>query len=108
MLNISEMFYTNAKNVSAEDQTFTEVELTSLRKIIDDTGKWLADAQKEEGALARHLTPTQLTLKNLSEKITALDREVKYMLNKARLATPKKKKKAEEPKVGGNSCPTLC
>jgi len=33
----------------------------------------------------------KLTLKSIAEKMGALDREVKYMLNKARITPPKKK-----------------
>ncbi|XP_054166732.1 hypoxia up-regulated protein 1-like [Oppia nitens] len=97
MLNISQMFYTGATNVSDDDQIFTEVELNTLKKLIDETKTWVDTSVHEQSKLAKHETP-KLTLKSIAEKIAALDREVKYMLNKARI-TPPKRKPTEKPET---------
>lgn len=90
MLNISEMFYSGATNVSEEDQIFTEVELTTLNKLIVETKTWIVSTSEEQDKLAKNVAP-KLTLKSIAEKIALLDREVKYMLNKARITPPKRK-----------------
>ena len=101
MLNITEMFYSNAINVTQEDQIFTEVELTALRKLVDDTQEWIVNGETEQALLPKSENPPKLTLRNIAEKMQTLDREVKYLLNKARLAPPKKKEtKNETEKVG--------
>ena len=90
MLNISEMFYGGAMNVSEEDQIFTDVELTTLNKLIVETKTWMITSEEDQDKLAKNETP-KLTLKSIAEKIALLDREVKYMLNKARITPPKRK-----------------
>lgn len=97
MLNITEMFYANAINVTEEDQVFTEIELNALRKLIDDTQEWLVTGEIEQDSTAKSDNPPKLTLRNIGEKMQTLDREVKYLLNKARLAPPKKKETKKEP-----------
>lgn len=96
ILNISDMFHNNAINVSDEDQIFTQVELTNLRKLVDDTQTWMTEAEAEQATLPKNVNPIKLTLRAIGEKITALDREVKYLLNKARVAPPKKKAKKDD------------
>lgn len=45
-------------------------------------------------------SPPKMTIKLIGEKVANLDREVKYLLNKARFAQPlKKKAEKEKPKV---------
>jgi hypoxia up-regulated 1 len=90
MLNISEIFFNGAKNVSEEEQIFSEVELNVLKKLIDDTKAWVDLNVGEQNKLAKSDSP-KLTLKMIAEKIASLDREVKYLLNKARITPPKKK-----------------
>lgn len=100
ILNISDMFHTNAINVSEDEQIFSQIELANLRKIIDDTQSWMEDAETEQAALPKNVNPNKLTLRAIAEKISALDREVKYLLNKARITPPKKKPiKVEEEEV---------
>lgn len=99
ILNISQMFYANAKKSGDEDQIFTEVELNNLQKLCDETHAWMVESVAEQESLPANANPNKLTLRAIAEKIAALDREVKYLLNKARLAPPKKKKEDELPKV---------
>lgn len=98
ILNISDMFHSNAINMSEDDQVFSQVELTNLRVLVDETQTWMEESVKEQALLPANVNPTKLTLRAIAEKIAALDREVKYLLNKARVTPPKKKPKKEESK----------
>lgn len=95
MLNISRVFYEGAKNLSEEDQMFTEVELSTLETLIKETEEWKKNSEKEQATLPLYERP-KLTVRAIAEKLASLDREVKYLLNKARIATPKKKKETEK------------
>ncbi|KAG8199551.1 hypothetical protein JTE90_009392 [Oedothorax gibbosus] len=97
MLNISDVFLGQARNVSVDDQVFTDVEMKTLENLIADTRKWLVDTLQEQNALTLSQTP-KLTVKSIGEKLAGLDREVKYLLNKARFAQPLKKKTEKEKK----------
>ncbi|XP_015795226.1 hypoxia up-regulated protein 1 [Tetranychus urticae] len=90
ILNISRMFYEGALNTSAEDQIFTEVEITTLGKLVKETEVWLGEAVSEQERIPRFETP-KLLVRNIQEKIVTLDREVKYLINKARTTPPKPK-----------------
>lgn len=90
MLNIADMFHTNAMNVSKDEQIFSDVELSTLRKLIDDTKTWMDDQIREQDLLPRTANPS-LTVRIIVEKTMLVDREVKYLLNKARITPPKKK-----------------
>lgn len=95
MLNISQLFMHSARNVSEEDQIFTEVEMKTLENLIAETKQWLRDSIKEQNAIPLSESP-KLTVKLLGEKVATLDREVKYLINKARFAQPLKKKTQEK------------
>lgn len=107
ILNISDMFHSNAINMSEDDQVFSQVELTNLRVLVDETQTWMEESVKEQALLPANVNPTKLTLRAIAEKIAALDREVKYLLNKARVTPPKKKPKKEESKKDDNSTDPL-
>lgn len=76
MLNISMTFLDTSKNIPEDQQYFTEVELTTLEKLVKETLKW-----RNEKLAAQEKTPlTQapvLTVRMIAEKLDALDREVK-------------------------------
>nr|CAD7592318.1 unnamed protein product [Timema genevievae] len=94
MINSSTNFLAGARNVTAqapEGGMFTPVELDTLDRVIKETKEW---KQKMEGEQAA-LTPTEnpkLTVKLITEKMAVLDREVKYLVNKAKIWRPKKSK----------------
>uniref|UniRef100_A0A1W7RAF8 Hypoxia up-regulated protein 1 n=1 Tax=Hadrurus spadix TaxID=141984 RepID=A0A1W7RAF8_9SCOR len=94
MLNMSNLFLTNALKIPKEEQIFTEVEINTLEKLINETENWKSENEKEQIKTPLNETP-KLTIKAIAEKIAALDREVKYLLNKARFAIPKTKNKSE-------------
>ncbi|VDK76001.1 unnamed protein product [Litomosoides sigmodontis] len=90
MFNHTEMFLLLAQNLT-ETEVFTEVEVNTLSKLLDETKDWLT-AKME---LQNKLKPTDLPALPVSEgkeKLMSLDREVKYLLNKMKFAKPKLKK----------------
>ncbi|XP_070699725.1 hypoxia up-regulated protein 1 [Pempheris klunzingeri] len=94
MLNTSSFFLRSAKLIPEDDQIFTEVELNMLEKVINDTTTW-----KNETVAAQEKRSTKerpiLLSKDIESKLALLDREVNYLLNKAKFAKPKAKAKAK-------------
>ncbi|CAG9820162.1 unnamed protein product [Phaedon cochleariae] len=95
LLNQSSLFLENAKNATkanSERDIFTDVEVETLSKVIIDTTQWRDDAVKEQDSTQKH-EPVKLTVKMIVDKMAALDREVKYLVSKAKLWKPKKVEK---------------
>ncbi|CAL8268445.1 unnamed protein product [Merluccius merluccius] len=94
MLNTSSYFLRSARMIPEDDQIFSEVELKTLEKVINDTTTW----KNETVAAQEKRSPTErpvLLSKELEAKLGLLDREVNYLLNKAKFAKPKPKPKAK-------------
>ncbi|XP_051895796.1 hypoxia up-regulated protein 1 [Pristis pectinata] len=91
MLNHSTIFLKGAKLLPEDDQIFTEVELNTLEKVITETTTWKNTTVKEQNNLPSTETPILLS-KDIEAKLALLDREVKYLLNKAKFAKPKPRK----------------
>lgn len=102
MLNGSVQFLERAKNLTKstnpEKDIFTDVEIETLQTLIVETEQW-RDKQVEEQEKLKNFEPVKLTVKSISEKMAALDREVKYLVNKLKLWKPKKTEKPKEDKV---------
>ena len=102
MVNGSEHFLATAKNLSSDPEkgdVFTEKEITDLQKAISEVLEWREKEIAAQDKLARN-EPVRLTVKALTDKMSYLDREVKYLVNKiknwrpkATTEKPKKKKK---------------
>lgn len=97
VLNGSSLFLKDARNVTTakleaeESWVFTEVELNTLEKLIKETGDWLVKMEKEQAEQKLSESP-KMSIKSIAEKITILDREVKYLVNKAKIWRPPKSK----------------
>lgn len=97
VLNGSSTFLKDARNVTAakleaeESWVFTEIELNTLEKQIKETGEWLTKMEKEQAEQKRSEAP-KMSIKSISDKINNLDREVKYLVNKAKIWRPPKAK----------------
>lgn len=106
MLNHSSHFLISAKNLTKsanpEKDVFTDVEISTLEKLINDTTEWRDKAVKEQKELKPN-EPIKLTVKMLMDKMAALDREVKYLVNKIKMWRPKKIEKPAEEKNSGGS-----
>lgn len=98
MLNNSQEFLRRAKNLTKEanpdNDVFTEVEIGLLEKKIDETETWLNTSIKEQDELKKN-EDIKLTVDSIREKMSNLDREVKYLLNKMKIWRPKKTVKKE-------------
>lgn len=75
MLNISMGFMENSKGLPEDQQVFTEVELTTLEKLVGETFAWREKKLAEQQSTPLNQAPV-LTVRQIAEKIDALDREV--------------------------------
>ncbi|XP_078538329.1 hypoxia up-regulated protein 1 isoform X2 [Lissotriton helveticus] len=98
LLNHSSIFLKGARMIPEADQIFTEVELATLEKVINETWTWKNQTVAEQGKLAPSEKPVLLS-KDIELKLGMLDREVQYLLNKAKFAKPKPKKDKEKSKA---------
>ncbi|KAM9348297.1 hypoxia up-regulated protein 1 [Symphorus nematophorus] len=94
MLNTSSFFLKSAKLIPEDDQIFTEVELNMLEKVINETTTWKNETVAEQEKRSAKERPILLS-KDIESKLALLDREVNYLLNKAKFAKPKAKAKAK-------------
>ncbi|XP_034745411.1 hypoxia up-regulated protein 1 isoform X1 [Etheostoma cragini] len=94
MLNTSSFFLRSAKLIPEDDQIFTEVELNMLEKVINETMTWKNETEAEQAKRSPTERPVLLS-KDIESKLALLDREVNYLLNKAKFAKPKAKAKAK-------------
>ncbi|XP_065307451.1 hypoxia up-regulated protein 1 isoform X2 [Dermacentor albipictus] len=96
MLNASEVYLSAITGL--QDQVFTPVEIETLSRIINETKDWQVEQVRIQEQTPLHEAP-KVTLRMIFEKIQLLDRETKYLLNKAQRAPPPKQttKKPETP-----------
>ncbi|XP_063292387.1 hypoxia up-regulated protein 1 isoform X2 [Pelobates fuscus] len=97
LLNHSTIFLKSARMIPEDDQIFTDVELNTLEKLIKDTWVWKNETLAEQAKLRPTEKPVLLS-KDIEMKLGALDREVQYLLNKAKFSKPKPKKKSNTTK----------
>lgn len=98
MINGSSSFLHKAMEAPVEERLFTDADVKSMDKLIIDTQKWLED--KEDAQAETPLTePPKLTLTAIGEKMGAMDREIKYLVNKAKIAKAKRDREAAEAKI---------
>ncbi|CAN9501396.1 unnamed protein product [Ophioblennius macclurei] len=92
LLNTSSFFLRSAKLIPDDDQIFSEVELNMLEKVINETMTWKNETVAEQDKRSLKERPILLS-KDIEAKLSLLDREVNYLLNKAKFAKPKPKAK---------------
>ncbi|XP_035289124.1 hypoxia up-regulated protein 1 isoform X2 [Anguilla anguilla] len=100
MLNHSAFFLKSAKLIPEDDQIFTEVELNTLEKVINETTTWKNETVAEQEKRSSTERPVLLS-KDIESKLALLDREVNYLLNKAKFAKPKPKPKPASAEKNG-------
>ncbi|XP_044312227.1 hypoxia up-regulated protein 1 isoform X2 [Varanus komodoensis] len=88
LLNHSSIFLRGARMIPDADQIFTEVELSTLEKAINETALWKNETVAEQNKLPPTEKPALLS-RDIELRIAALDREVQYLLNKAKFAKPR-------------------
>ncbi|XP_067011480.2 hypoxia up-regulated protein 1 isoform X2 [Anabrus simplex] len=103
VLNASTHFLASARNMTTEaaDGLFTPVELETLEKVLRETEEWKAKMEEEQAAQKLSENP-KLTVKAILEKTAQLDREVKYLVNKAKIWKPKKSKEGKDKESSKN------
>ncbi|XP_054262425.1 hypoxia up-regulated protein 1 [Macrosteles quadrilineatus] len=106
-VNGSRNFLSTIKNMTASQTVdegdppmFTQIEFDTLEKVINETENWLEKMIVDQGKLKPSESPA-LTVKSLVDRMSSLDREVKYLVNKAKIWRPKVKK--EEPAKDKNT-----
>ncbi|XP_033641223.1 hypoxia up-regulated protein 1-like [Asterias rubens] len=97
LLNVSSIFLSAAKNASKEIQLFTEVEMGLLGNAYNSTMEWYAEKSQAQLQLSDTEKPVLLS-EDLKTKMVALDRELRYLVNKAKAGPPKKKDKPKKKK----------
>lgn len=106
MLNHSSHFLMTAKNLTkttnVEKDVFTDVEIETLEKLIAETTEWRDKIVKEQDKTKKS-DAVKLTVKMLMDKMAALDREVKYLVNKIKMWRPKKVEKPASEKGESNA-----
>ncbi|XP_054879468.1 hypoxia up-regulated protein 1 isoform X2 [Poeciliopsis prolifica] len=93
-LNTSNFFLRGAKLIPGDDQIFTEVELNMLEKVINETTVWKNETVAVQEKRSPHERPVLLS-RDIESKLLLLQREMNYLLNKAKFAKPKPKPKAK-------------
>lgn len=78
------------KEGNPEKDVFTQVEINTLERVIKETIEWEQTEVSEQEKMARN-EPVRLTVKDITDKMALLDREVKYLVNKLKLWRPKVK-----------------
>ncbi|EJY57847.1 AAEL017263-PA [Aedes aegypti] len=89
------------KEGNPEKDVFTQVEIDTLERVIKETIEWEKVEVAEQKKIARN-QPVRLTVKDITDKMALLDREVKYLVNKLKLWRPKVKP-TPPPKVEKNT-----
>uniref|UniRef100_A0A1A7WFL1 Hypoxia up-regulated protein 1 n=1 Tax=Iconisemion striatum TaxID=60296 RepID=A0A1A7WFL1_9TELE len=106
LLNTSAFFLRSARLIPEEDQIFTEVELNMLEKVINETSVWKNKTVSEQEKRSPNERPVLLS-KDIEAKLALLDREVNYLLNKAKFAKPKIKSKPKNSTSAGKENKTI-
>ncbi|RUS70581.1 hypothetical protein EGW08_021660 [Elysia chlorotica] len=109
-LNQTTVFLATVKNLTSisgaealeTESIFTPVEVETLEKVIVETRKWRDDMLKQQDKLKDHEDPV-LLVDEIAVKISALDREMRYLINKAKNYKPKPKPKPESKKTDSNA-----
>ncbi|XP_034490308.1 hypoxia up-regulated protein 1 isoform X1 [Drosophila innubila] len=102
MIDGAEKFMVTARNLTKdtnpEKDVYTQVEIDTLSKVIDETNAWLKTETAAQKKLSRN-ADVRLTVKDITDKMGLLDREVKYLVNKIKIWKPKvKPDKEKKPK----------
>ncbi|XP_030379485.1 hypoxia up-regulated protein 1 [Scaptodrosophila lebanonensis] len=78
------------KDINPDKDVFTQVEIDTLIKVISETNEWVETEKAAQNKLKRN-AEVRLTVKDITEKMALLDREVKYLVNKIKIWKPKAK-----------------
>ncbi|XP_066603454.1 hypoxia up-regulated protein 1 [Prorops nasuta] len=88
MLNGSNVFLVNMKNINMTNEIFTIVEIETLEKVINETQEFYNKVVKTVAETPIN-EPIKYKVRDIANKMAILDREVKYLINKAKIWRPK-------------------
>ncbi|XP_014212176.1 hypoxia up-regulated protein 1 isoform X2 [Copidosoma floridanum] len=88
MLNGSRNFLTNMQSLNISQEIFTEVEIKTLETAINETQEFYDTVVTKTSETKLHL-PVPYKVRDIANKMAMLDREVKYLVNKAKIWRPK-------------------
>lgn len=100
MIEGAEKFLASAKNITQDPEkkdVFTEKEVEDLAKGIQEVIDWRDKEVSAQNKMPKN-EPIRLTVKQLTDKMAFLDREVKYLVNKIKRWRPKEKPKEKKVK----------
>lgn len=102
LIDAAKGFLEKAKNLTKttnpERDIFTEVEVTTLEKLIEETASWRTKEMAAQKKLKKN-QELRLTVKDITDKMAILDREVQYLVNKIKIWKPKVKPSGNETKT---------
>jgi len=93
-LNLSSMFSTAMLAVPDSSDIYSEKDVKDLEKVMSDTKTWFMTTWKKQNETAPEKNPV-LLVKDIQSHMGKLDREVAYLINKAKYHVPKPKPKPE-------------
>ncbi|XP_043786796.1 hypoxia up-regulated protein 1 isoform X2 [Apis laboriosa] len=88
MLNASTTFLNNMRNLSLSNEIFTQIEIETLEKVINETQEYYDTIVKSFTETALY-EPVKYKVRDIVNKMALLDREVNYLINKAKIWRPK-------------------
>lgn len=89
-LNLSKTFLVQIDNITDKDEIYTAKDLEELSKLINDTTEWIEKNEKKQKEAKPSDKPVFL-VKDIETKQGKIDRELVYLLNKAKYYVPKPK-----------------
>ncbi|KAJ8687030.1 hypothetical protein QAD02_022824 [Eretmocerus hayati] len=105
LLNGSRSFLENMRNLSASSEIFTKVEIETLEKAINETQEYYDLVVKVTSETKRY-EPVVHTVRKIANQMALLDREVKYLFNKAKIWRPKQEPLPSTEKPSDNQTST--
>jgi len=92
-LNITEVFFDSMAKMPYADEIYTEKDIKDLKTVHQEVKDWLMATWKKQNETSTTDKPVLLT-KDLIYNSGKLDREIMYLINKAKYYVPKPKPKA--------------
>ncbi|CAB4005469.1 hypoxia up-regulated 1-like, partial [Paramuricea clavata] len=89
-LNLTGTFLKQIAGMKEKDEIFTNKDLEDVWKVLNETIEWLYTTEKKQNATKPSENPV-LLVKDIIQKTGKLDRELMYLLNKAKYYVPKTK-----------------
>lgn len=98
--NISNMFIDSIAKMPDSSEIYTEKDVKDIKKIFAETKEWLSIQWKKQNETDATKKPVLLS-KDIASQQAKLDRELMYLINKAKYYVPKPKPKVNETATNG-------